>query len=91
MDGQRFLDWPSEGNVESIDAGLQALLLMALDAGNTLLNLLGEHSLAQICKLKCQQMRQYPLYNLNDNLNKQAASLMGLAGLIKPDEVNIII
>ena len=91
LDGQRFLDWPSEGNVESIDAGLQALLLMALDAGNTLLNLLGEHSLAQICKLKCQQMRQYPLYNLNDNLNKQAASLMGLAGLIKPDEVNIII
>ena len=36
-------------------------------------------------------MRQYPLYNLNNNLNKQAASLMGLAGLIKPDEVNIII
>lgn len=91
LDGQRFLDWPSEGNIESIDAGLQALLLMALDAGKTLLNLLGEHSLAQACKLKCQQMRQYPQYNLNNNLNKQAASLMGLAGLIKPDEANIII
>lgn len=91
LDGQRFLDWPSEGNSESINAGLQALLLMALDAGNILLNVLDEHSLAQNCKLTCQQMSQYTLSKLNSGINKQAASLMGLAGLIKLEEANSII
>ena len=33
LDGTRFLDWPSSPNVKGVDAGLQALMVMAMDAG----------------------------------------------------------
>src|SRR5690606_31588172 len=31
LDGHRFLDWPSSENKQAIHAGLQALMVMALD------------------------------------------------------------
>lgn len=46
LDGMRFLDWPSSNSPESIHAGLQALLVMAMDASYELCNILGETELA---------------------------------------------
>ena len=36
LDGNRFLDWPSSENPKGVDAGLQALMVMAMDAGSEL-------------------------------------------------------
>src|SRR5690606_39659801 len=41
LDGHRFLDWPSSENKQAIHAGLQALMVMALDAGAELSRVLG--------------------------------------------------
>ena len=45
----RFLDWPSSENQAAVDAGLQAMTIMALDAGAQLCSLLGDDSLAKEC------------------------------------------
>ena len=49
--GMRFLDWPSNENPDAIDAGLQSLTVMALQAGSELSRLLGDQELAQQCDL----------------------------------------
>ena len=48
--GGRFLDWPSSENPVAIDAGLQALMLQAMKAGNELCKVLGEDALAAECE-----------------------------------------
>ena len=47
LDGTRFLDWPSSPNVKGVDAGLQALMVMAMDAGNEMALALGDKELAE--------------------------------------------
>ena len=48
--GGRFLEWPSSENPVAIDAGLQALMLQAMKAGNELCKVLGEDALAAECE-----------------------------------------
>lgn len=85
LDGQRFLDWPSEANKEGVSAGLQALLLMTLESGGDLCLVLGETQLANDCKAKAQLMRNYVP---DPNQSKQGASLMALAGLMDAQKAN---
>ena len=81
LDGTRFLDWPSSENPEAIHLGYQALMIMTMKAGNELCTILGEPKLAQECLHTEMKMRNYQLTPI---LNKQAAALMVLAGLIDP-------
>lgn len=98
LDGNRFLDWPSNANPMAINAGLQALMVQAMKAGNELCTILGENALASECQAMMDKMVKAapkvtkPL--LKSGVapdapgSKQAASLLALAGLMKPEEAN---
>lgn len=98
LDGMRFLDWPSSNSPESIHAGLQALLVMAMDASYELCNILGETELANEAERLAKKMRkaapavrkQY-LKSMKDPSApgaKQGAALMVLANLMDAKEAD---
>lgn len=98
LDGMRFLDWPSSNSPESIHAGLQALLVMAMDASYELCNILGETELANEAEKLAKKMRkavpavrkQY-LKSMKDPSApgaKQGAALMVLANLMDAKEAD---
>ncbi|MEG1545166.1 MAG: alpha-L-rhamnosidase, partial [Tannerellaceae bacterium] len=98
LDGVRFLDWPSNGNPVAVDAGLQALLIQALRAGDELCTVLGDDALAKECRktaaraVKAADKATRSVLNLSANPtapgSKQAAALMVLSGLIAPKVAN---
>lgn len=98
LDGNRFLDWPSNANPVAIDAGLQALMVQAMKAGSELCIVLGDEALAGECRLteaRLVEAAQAVTRPLKQSQvapdapgSKQAASLLALAGLMKPDEAN---
>lgn len=79
----RFLDWPSSENPKGIDAGLQAVMVMAFDTGNKLETLWGNADLAQKCSALADKMRKR---RRDFNGSKQAASLNAIAGMISPEK-----
>jgi alpha-L-rhamnosidase len=86
MDGNRFLDWPSSANPAAIHAGLQALMVMSLDAGIQLIKALKEDTdkyADAIERLKTNIPAA--------NNSKQAAALLALSGLMRAREANKII
>lgn len=98
LDGMRFLDWPSSNSPETIHAGLQALLVMAMDASYELCNILGETELANEAEGLAKKMRkvapvvrkQY-LKSMKDPSApgvKQGAALMVLANLMDAKEAD---
>lgn len=98
LDGNRFLDWPSNANPMAINAGLQALMVQAMKAGNELCTVLGENTLASECQAMMEKMVKAASKVTKPLLksgvapdapgSKQAASLLTLAGLMKPEEAN---
>jgi hypothetical protein len=77
LDGGRFLDWPSSTNPKGVDAGLQALMVLAMQTGEKLCGYLGEPEMAHKCQMSVARLRKY----IPDcNKSKQAAALMSLAG-----------
>lgn len=94
LGGTRFLDWPSSENAAAIDAGLQALTVMALDAGEELCRLLGENALAAQCRQTADRARKTAekmgRVFLKDRRalqkgDKQAAALLILCSAVEPD------
>lgn len=98
LNGMRFLDWPSSNSPESIHAGLQALLVMAMDAGCELCKILKEPELAneaqafagkmrriapEVCKLYLSSIKDPSASGV-----KQGAALMVLANLMDAKEAN---
>lgn len=79
--GGRFLDWPSSENQKGVDAGLQAMMVMAMDAGCELAEILGDTDLLKRCKSAAKRLRKYIP---DHNQSKQAAALMALTGLMDP-------
>jgi hypothetical protein len=76
--GGRFLDWPSSPNNKGIDAGLQALMVLAFQAGAEMCTALGDKSLAEKCATTVDLMKkQVP----DHNKLKQAAALLALADM----------
>jgi hypothetical protein len=98
LDGGRFLDWPSSENKEAIDAGLQALMIMAFKAGEELCAILGEFELAKECNKAMNRAVKASSKAYKAVLDsgkapdapgsKQAAALMALAGMMNPDEAD---
>jgi hypothetical protein len=88
--GARFLDWPTEALGEAPkDAGLHALLLMALEAGVELCTALDEVDTGSLCRDTASRLRQYqpPL----ETGSKQAAALLALADLYPASVVNEVV
>lgn len=76
--GIRFIDWPTSENEKVIHSGLQAIMIMALDAGAQLCDWLGE----QVCQRECEtQVLKLRTYHPGHYENKQTVALHVLAGL----------
>lgn len=98
LDGGRFLDWPSSENPAAIDAGLQALMIQALRAGDELCTVLGDKTLAAQCcqtadravKASAEVTKALKKSTLDPTVpgSKQAAALMALSGLLPAKEAN---
>ena len=85
LDGTRFLDWPSSPNVKGVDAGLQALMVMAMNAGNEMALAMGDEDLAERCTKAAKKLLKY---RPDHNQSKQGAALMALAGLMKAEKAD---
>jgi hypothetical protein len=85
LDGTRFLDWPSSENPQGIHAGLQAMMVMSMEAGAELCTILDEPAQAAKCKAAASRLK---LYVPDINGSKQAASLLALAGLVDAKKAN---
>jgi hypothetical protein len=81
----RFLDWPSSENPKAIHAGMQALLLTAINRGGEICKILGDKKLSEKCFLVTTKMKQY---TPDPNNSKQAAALMALAGILPAEKAN---
>jgi hypothetical protein len=84
LDG-RFLDHSSINNKEAIHAGLQSLMVLTFRAGNELCKILGDMETAEICT---QAVRKLEKHIPGMTHSKQAAALLALSGLVKPEKVN---
>lgn len=85
IDGWRFLDWSTEGNPKAVDAGLQALMVMALEAGAELCDALGDRKSVEEARRVSAQARRQPAPRTD---NKQAVALLALAGLMPAEKAN---
>ncbi|MDH6358564.1 alpha-L-rhamnosidase C-terminal domain-containing protein [Parabacteroides sp. PF5-9] len=98
LDGNRFLDWPSSENPAAIDAGLQALMIQALRAGEELCTILDEKVLAAECQATAKRAVKAASIITKAMLksgkapdapgSKQAAALMAISGLMSPKEAD---
>jgi hypothetical protein len=89
LDGAgRFLDWPSSENQPAIHAGLQAMLIMTLNAGSELCKVLNDPATAKKCDAAVAKLKT----NVPDAAgSKQAAALLGLSGLLPAQKANEIL
>ena len=83
--GERFLDWPSSPNRKGVDAGLQALMVIAFQSAAEMYTALDEKLLASKCTQTVELMKKYVP---DHNQLKQAASLMSLAGMMPAGQAN---
>ena len=83
IDGLRFLDWPSSPNQEGVTAGLQGLLVMTLDSGSRLMEVLGDDRVARACREAADRGRKVVP---DVNGSKSGAALLALAGMRDPKE-----
>ena len=82
----RFLDHPSANDPDALRAGLHALLLQTLEAGETLAGRLDEHEVASLCKETVRLMRRHqPALQPQC---KGASALLAITGLREAGEVN---
>jgi hypothetical protein len=84
-DGTRFLDWPSSENKPAIHAGLQAMLILTLNAGAELCNIIDEPETVKLCQDVVARLKK----NIPEVGNaKQSAALMALSGLAPAKKMN---
>jgi hypothetical protein len=85
LDGGRFLDWPSSENEKGINAGLQALMVMAMQTGEKLCTYLDDQPMVMKCHHAAAKLSKY----VPDCAGcKQAAALMALAGTMNAKKAN---
>ena len=82
INGNYFLDWPSSPNKKGVEGGVRAQLVWAMKDAQRICQVFGEQEYAAKCQRIIDiEMKHRPEHN---NL-KQAAALMTLAGLLKPE------
>ncbi|MFY7953317.1 MAG: alpha-L-rhamnosidase, partial [Armatimonadaceae bacterium] len=77
LDGHRFLEWPTARDGSAIDAGLQALTVLAVDRGAFLLDALGDSTESGRLRNLATAMRSVR----RPTGSKQATALQVLAGM----------
>ena len=85
LDGMRFLEWPTSRDLTAIDAGLQALVVLALRAGAELCTILSETDAAARA---LESARRAAACSRPPSLSKQANALRVLAGTADAASVN---
>ncbi len=85
LNGGRFLDWPSSEDPKAIHAGLQALLVMTLDAGKELSLILKDQETAKKCDEAINRLKKnVPAAGQS----KQAAALLAISGLMPAQQAD---
>ena len=84
----RFLDWPSNNQPDTIHAGLQALTVLALEAGADMVKLLGDSDLQKACTETAARMRTYVP---DSGTSNHAAAFLSLAGMLDTEAAAEII
>ncbi len=84
--GMRFLDWPSSAQPEAVDAGLVALLAMALEAAREICELWGQSEAQESCREALSRLRAAP--PAIPAQSKQASSLLALTNLAPAAQIN---
>ena len=80
---RRFLDWPSSPNKPGVESGYRALLSWALKDAEELCKLLEDKGHAAKCRAISKRLKKQIK---QPNGLKQAAALMSIAGLMKPEQ-----
>jgi len=88
LDGQRFLDWPSSGNEAAIHAGLQALMVMAFEAGVEINQILGDKEMEIFCQKSLNKLKKH-VPNMAGS--KQAAALLAMSDVVLPKDANKVL
>lgn len=78
LDGMRFLDWPTFENPAAVHEGLQAMMVLAMDSGARLMEVLGDSSTAGLCRTAVARLKQH---EPPASGRKSPAALLALAGL----------
>jgi len=85
LDGFRFLDWPSSPDQTAVHAGLQSLMVLALETGAKLLAVLDDQGLSGRCAEAVARLKRHAP---EASPTKQANALTVLAGLADPADTN---
>ncbi|RYY61114.1 MAG: alpha-L-rhamnosidase [Chitinophagaceae bacterium] len=85
LPGWRFLDWPSSQDTTAIHAGLQALLIIAMEASRDLAIAAADKQLEKLCT---ESITLLKTHKPAPGKVKQAAALMALGGLYTAAEIN---
>ncbi|MBF6598677.1 MAG: hypothetical protein ITF98_10710 [Fermentimonas sp.] len=88
LDGGRFLDWPTSENPDVIHSGLQALMLITMEAGKDIAEWLNDNELKKTCLESISLLEKHQPSSHN---NKQAASLLALAGILSQEEASSVL
>lgn len=84
----RFIDWPSNDQLDVIHAGLQALTVRALEAGAEMAEYLKDSDLQAECTEVAKQLRTYVPDHVG---NSQAAALLSIQGMLDAEEASAVI
>lgn len=85
LDGTRFLDWPSSEDPKAVHAGLQSMMVMTMEAGSDIMEVLSEPELSKKYKKVAEKLKKH---RPDHNNSKQAAALMALADLMPAEKAN---
>lgn len=85
LGGHRFLEWPTSRDPTAINAGLQALVVMALEAGAEICDRIDEKDEAGRCRAVAALARGH---HREPSPSKQANALLVLAGMADARKVN---
>lgn len=88
LDGGRFLDWPTSDNPDVTHSGLQALMLITMQAGKEIASWLNDVELEKTCLESINLLKKHQPSSHN---NKQAAALLTLSGLLSAEEASEIL
>lgn len=81
----RFVDWPSSEDRDVVDAGIQAIHILAASKLKKLFHILEEPEMEALCETDLERLKQW---KGDYKGSKQAAALMVLAGMLDAADTN---
>lgn len=81
----RFVDWPTKGNQEAVDVGLQALHVLATKCAIRIFEILGDSEILEQCRKDYKKLCDYKVHVVDA---KQCNALAVWADLMDAEEAN---